>query len=367
MPGPGMAQQFVDCEFSHVTNADFGELDLSLDSEAPFRTTAELNIDCRQGEPNETVYVCLHLDAGSGGGNSGARQLRGPNSDRPLLYNVYKYPEFRGDGSVWGSAFWEYGPRPPLFEVRLDSNGRADSTETLYFEVWRPRRQITLPPGNYDSLFVGMQSRLEYGYETGNNCNESLPFVDRMSGFEVEATVVEPTLALGFSKAFVPATIGQYGISRLTFRIDSSANLFDQIGLNFTDDFPDGMVVAPDPDASMTCIGGTLSAEAGGSAVGYSGGSVAAGQTCTVSVDVQALVLGTLVNRSGGLATQFLPGAAPPAEAALTVTNDPPVAEAGAALTVDEGAAVSLDGSGSSDPEGEALGYAWTGPAGVTL
>ena len=41
-------------------------------------------------------------------------------------------------------------------------------------------------------------------------------------------------------------------------------------------------------------------------------------------------------------------------------TNDAPTANAGAAQTVAEAAAVTLDGSGSSDPEGADLSYTWT-------
>lgn len=53
-----------------------------------------------------------------------------------------------------------------------------------------------------------------------------------------------------------------------------------------------------------------------------------------------------------------------PDEVVITVVaNSPPVADAGADDTMDEGAPVNLDGTGSSDPDGgDTLSFYWTEP-----
>ncbi|HVW29429.1 MAG TPA: PKD domain-containing protein [Polyangiaceae bacterium] len=48
-------------------------------------------------------------------------------------------------------------------------------------------------------------------------------------------------------------------------------------------------------------------------------------------------------------------------------TNSPPTANAGAPQSVMAGATVTLDGSGSSDPNGDAITYAWSAPSGIVL
>src|SRR5438046_1348119 len=47
-----------------------------------------------------------------------------------------------------------------------------------------------------------------------------------------------------------------------------------------------------------------------------------------------------------------------------TSSNNPPTASAGGDQVVNAGASVTLDGSASSDPEGDALAFTWTQIAG---
>ena len=58
-----------------------------------------------------------------------------------------------------------------------------------------------------------------------------------------------------------------------------------------------------------------------------------------------------------------------PDEVRITVlqVNNPPVANAGASRNIVEGSSVSLDGSGSYDPDGDALSYSWKALDGIIL
>ena len=103
-----------------------------------------------------------------------------------------------------------------------------------------------------------------------------------------EATLtVDASEAPGFAKAFSPPTVDPGGVSTLSFTIDNAANTIAVGSLAFDDDFPDGMAVAATPNGSTTC-GGTFAPAASATSLAFSGGSVAAGGTCTLSVDVQA-------------------------------------------------------------------------------
>jgi hypothetical protein len=108
-------------------------------------------------------------------------------------------------------------------------------------------------------------------------------------------------IAPSFSKAFSPDTALLGAVSTLTFTIDNTASARTASSLDFTDNFPVGMEVADIPNASTTCTGGTLTAAASSGTASYTGGSVAAGASCTVQVDVVTTTTGALVNTTGDL------------------------------------------------------------------
>jgi len=133
------------------------------------------------------------------------------------------------------------------------------------------------------------------------------------------ATLTIPS-PLSFSKAFSPDTIGPGGISTLRFEIGNTGAL-PVGGLAFSDDLPAEIAVASPANTFSTCSG-TVSAPEGGNAIAFSGGSVAASSTCSVSVDVTSSTPGTHTNVSEVLSSDA--GDATTATADLTVATDRP-------------------------------------------
>ncbi len=127
-----------------------------------------------------------------------------------------------------------------------------------------------------------------------------------------------PALAQpGFSKAFSPDVIAPDAHSRLTFLIDNDSGT-PVTGLAFTDLLPAGVVLASPASAATDCgVGSVVSAPAGGTTVTFSGGSLGAGATCTVAVDVTSGTPGGHLNTSGDLTSSA--GNSGPASATLTV------------------------------------------------
>ncbi len=131
------------------------------------------------------------------------------------------------------------------------------------------------------------------------------------------ATLTATASAIVFTIAFSPSTIPADETTTLTFTIDNSANAVAAAALTFTDNLPAGLQIAALPNVVVTCTGGTVTAVAGSSTFSYSGGTVGANATCTLSVDILATAQGSYTNTAGPLVSSF--GSAGTASATLSV------------------------------------------------
>ena len=171
-----------------------------------------------------------------------------------------------------------------------------------------------------------------------------------------------------FAKVFAPDVIATTQISTLTFTIDNTGSAVAATGLDFTDNLPAGVTVASPSNASTTCTGGTLTAVAGTGVITYTGGTVAAGVSCTVSVDVTATMSGDLVNTTGPLTSAS--GNSGTASDTLTVNPPPSFAKAFSPTTVALNEPTTLiftiDNS-SSSLAATGLGFTDVLPTGMTV
>ncbi len=137
--------------------------------------------------------------------------------------------------------------------------------------------------------------------------------------------LIEGSNPPGFSKQFTPDLVFSGQASQLSLSIDNSANVLDATALDFTDNLPALLVVASPSNASTTCTGGTLTATPGSGVVSYTGGSVSAGATCEVLVDVVPNSTGSFVNTTGDLTSDL--GNSGTASATLTAEERPSISK----------------------------------------
>ena len=191
---------------------------------------------------------------------------------------------------------------------------------------------------------------------------------------EFGLTVADPATATitiepppTFAKSFTPDAIGLGLTSTLTFDIDNSASALAAGSLAFTDTLPAGAVVATPPGATNSC-GGTLTATAGTSLISLTGGTVGAGATCTISVDVEGTSLGALDNLTGDLTSTS--GNSGTASDTLTVNSAPGFSKSFATSPITTGdtstLTLTIDNSGSTSAA-TSLDFTDNLPAGVAV
>ncbi len=171
--------------------------------------------------------------------------------------------------------------------VVLAANATALPTGTTAFTSFGP---IAFTPVN-GTTYIRI-----YFFNSGNVAGGFDAFVDNVTVTGCVAAI-KPTL----TKSFSPDPIAVNGVSTLTFTL-TNTNTTALTGAAFMDGLPAGVQVAATPSAATTC-GGTWAPTAGATSLTFSGGTIPASGSCTVSVDVTATTAGPHSNVGGFLST----------------------------------------------------------------
>ena len=108
------------------------------------------------------------------------------------------------------------------------------------------------------------------------------------------------------SKRFFPNPVILGQTSTLAFEIKNPNSVFALTGVQFSDAFPSNLVVANPPNAStLGCGSPAYSPTAGAISVAFSGGTIAAGGTCYVYVNVTASAAGSYPNTTGAVSANI--------------------------------------------------------------
>ncbi len=170
--------------------------------------------------------------------------------------------------------------------------------------------------GIFSERVTGLMPGIKYSYAAFATNSAGTGYTSPASSFTALAL---PTI----SAAFNPTSIPLNRTSTLTFTITNPNPNTPLTGVAFTDNLPWGLVVATPNDLTNTC-GGMASATAGSGRISLMGGTLLAGASGTVTVNVTGTTAGVKNNTTGAVSsTQG--GTGNTATANLTVAAPPTV------------------------------------------
>ncbi len=186
--------------------------------------------------------------------------------------------------------------------------------------------QVSAVPG-ICTITVDVIGRGSAGARTNTipatNVSATLPSLGVINAqADASATITIASLSIGVVKNFTPLTI--YGGSASTLSVQlSNPNNAQLVGIAFTDNMPAGMIIANPPNLNTGTCGGVLTGTPGSSSFSFSGGSLNAAQSCTVSLSVTMTVNYNLTNVIPINAVTTANGARNPAAAQVSLNNLP--------------------------------------------
>ncbi len=195
------------------------------------------------------------------------------------------------------------------FQVKAGMTNVGGAVTDTTLAVGVATVSYTLPAATAPGTYT-----IEASYD-GSGCDEE-------SSFGTAILTVFPDSDVGFSKAFLPDTIGPGSTTTLSFGIVNKDPVTPVTDLAFTDTLPAGVTIATPASASTDCTNGVLSAPDGGTTISLTGGGLGANSACSVTVNVTSSTVGAHLNVSGALTSSD--GNSGAAMATLTVDTARP-------------------------------------------
>ncbi|MEO8431172.1 MAG: DUF11 domain-containing protein [Acidobacteriota bacterium] len=179
-------------------------------------------------------------------------------------------------------------------------------------------------------------------------------------------TVLDPPTV---AKSFSPSSVATGSPSVLTITV-TNPNSVPLTGAAFTDSLPAGVINTATPAGATTCAGGTVTAAVNGATVSLAGGTIPASGSCTVTVQVEAMLPGVFTNTINAGDVVTTEGGANEAQATadLTAANVAPTAVKGFSPSTITTGGISLLTIAIANPNpGPVTGVAFTDtyPAGL--
>ena len=149
----------------------------------------------------------------------------------------------------------------------------------------------------------------------GSSTSELTTSLGSSPGASASLNVVPPPI---FTQVFTPENFNADGVGTLTYTIDNTASALDATNLSFTNALPAGLVLSDSVNFFSSCVGGSVTAGPGSSSFSYSSGTVPAGASCILQVEVTSLEGGSFINTTGDLTSSL--GNSGPSTDTLEVT-----------------------------------------------
>lgn len=312
------------------------------------------------------------------GGDAGPGFMRtspGNTTGRPDLVGVSKNSQFE---ALW----WEPSSGTPNWDRYFSANYNqvkslvCNGTVTL-------TNPCTTGTGN-------LNNTIDATAATDNGMAAQWNVPAGAAPYVVEYRVTFATSSVDLTKQFVPETINTGGISTLTFSL-TNKSVNATASINFVDNLPANVVIAPTPNVRTNCAAGgtlgtalpagmTVAAAAGGGTITVNGGRVngasgaGAQLACQLTVDVTSNIVGVYHNTNASItgtnnlvnlvADEVLTVVQPQLTASKTVSGTLAAGQTGAAA--DGYFSIGLENTGSGPTTG-AITLVDTLPAGFSL